>query len=410
MCSVTDEIHISVPTADDWDELHRCLSAAFLNDPDEASAPVERALYEPERCLVARRGDEIVGTAGIYTRSLAVPGAVLPAGHVTMVSVDATARRQGILRRFMSQQFADMRAAGEAVGVLWASEGRIYQRFGYGLAVRRLALTAQNREVQLTAQAPVGRLRSAQPATVRDDLVKVYDRVFAQRPGWSERGPRHWDHRLADPPSWRDGAASLRAVVHHGAAGVDGYALFRTKSNWDDSGPTGEVRVLEQVAATREAYAALWRFLLTMDLTRTTNAWACAVDEPVQYMVDEPRRLNTRLIDALWLRIVDLPTALAARRYAAEVDVVLAVSDSEIAENAGRWRLVASPDGARCEPTNDEPDLSCDIRALGSVYLGGTALGSLAAAGLVTEHRPGALARAAAAFAWHTPPSVLEVF
>lgn len=407
---MTDDIRISVPTTDDWDELHRCLSAAFLNDPDEASAPVERGLYEPERCLVARRGEEIVGTAGIYTRSLAVPGAVLPAGHVTMVSVDATARRQGILRRFMKQQFADMRAAGEAVAVLWASEGRIYQRFGYGLAVRRLALKAQNRELRLTTEAPAGRLRSAEPAAVRDDLVKVYDRAFAQRPGWSERGPRHWDHRLADPPSWRDGAASLRAVVHHGADGVDGYALFRTKSNWDDSGPTGEVRVLEHVAATREAYTALWQFLLTMDLTRTTNAWTCAVDEPVQYMVDEPRRLNARLIDALWLRIVDLPAALAARRYAADVDVVLAVSDSEIAENAGAWRLVGSPDSARCDPTTDEPDLSCDIRALGSVYLGGTALVSLAAAGLVTEHRPGALARAAAAFGWHTPPSVLEVF
>lgn len=406
---MTDDIEIAVATADDWDPFHRTIMMAFNEEPDEAASTAERHVFEPERCLVARRADEIVGTAGIYTRMLSIPGAVVPAAHVTLVSVDATARRQGILTRFMHRQFADIQAAGEPIAALWASEGRIYQRFGYGLAVRKLSLQVQTSEVTMHSVGS-GRLRSGTPAQLRDDIVKVYDQAYADRPGWSERAARHWEYRLADPHSWRHGAGALRAVLHEGEHGVDGYALWRTKAKWSDGGPDGEVRVLEQVATTPEAYGALWRFLLTVDLTRSTHAWACAVDEPVQFLVNEPRRLHASLSDALWVRIIDLPAALAARRYCREVDLVLEVTDPLIGANAGRWRLAGSPEGARCVATTEEPDLSCDIRVVGSAYLGGTPLWSLAAGGQVTEHRAGALAEAGAAFGWHRPPSVLEVF
>ena len=180
--------------------------------------------------------------------------------------------------------------------------------------------------------------------------------------------------------------------MHEGEQGVDGYALWRAQARWGDTGPNGEVRVLEVVTTTPEAYASLWRFLLTVDLTRTVSAWCCAVDEPIQFMVNEPRRLKAGLADGLWLRVMDVPEALAARRYAAHVDVVIEVTDDLIPVNAGRWRLVGGPDGARCESTVDEPDLACDVRALGAAYLGGTPLDALATAGLVREHRPGALA------------------
>jgi predicted acetyltransferase len=406
---VTDDITIAVPTADEWDAIYRTISTAFNEEPDEAVAAIERLVFEPERSLVARRGGEIVGTAGIYTRGLSVPGAAVPAAHVTLVAVDPMARRQGILTRFMQRQFADIRAAGESVAVLWASEGRIYQRFGYGLAVRRLSLEADTSEVTVTAPVS-GRLRLATPAEFRDDMVKVYDEAYANHNGWSERTARHWDFRLADPDAWRRGASALRAVVHDGEHGVDGYALWRVKTGWSTVGADGEVRVIEQVSTTPASYAALWQFLLTVDLTRTTNVWACAVDEPLQYLVNEPRRLASRLTDALWLRVIDVPAALTARRYAREIDIVLDVSDPLIEANTGRWRLTGGPDGARCAATDAESDLSCDVRALGSAYLGGAPLSSLAAAGLVREHRPGALAEAGTAFGWHRPPSAIEMF
>ena len=408
---MSDEISIEVPAHEDWDAFYQTNTAAFNADGDEDTSAAERLLFEPERCLVARRDGEIVGTAGISTRQLSVPGAVVPAAHVTLVAVAPTARRRGVLTRFIGQQFADMRAAGEPIAALWASEGRIYQRFGYGLAARKLSLTVETREINFTAPVPAeGRLREGLPTDLRDMMIKVYDEVYAQRPGWSERAARHWDHRLADPDAWRRGFSGRRAVVHEGEHGVDGYALWRVTNNWTDAGPAGEVRVMEHVATTPAAYAALWRFLLTVDLTRTATHWFCSVDEPLLFMVDEPRRLGSRLGDALWVRIVDLGAALSARRYQADVDVVFEVTDELIPANAGRWRLTASSQTAKCVSTADSPDLACDIGALGAAYLGGTSLIALADGGLLRELRPGALSAAAVAMGWYRSPSSIEVF
>jgi predicted acetyltransferase len=407
---VSDDISIEVPTSEDWDRIYRVVSQAFHEETSEAASDAEAMVFEADRGLVARRDGEIIGTAAILTRQLAIPGGAVPAAHVTLVAVGATARRQGVLTRFMQRQFDDARAAGEAIAVLWASEGRIYQRFGYGLAATKLALTIESREVELFVPPATGRLRDGSPSDLRDSLVKLYDQVYADRPGWSERAARHWDYRLIDLEAWRRGGTALRAVVHEDEHGVDGYALWRSAGRWENTGPAGEVRVLEVVATTPSAYAALWRHLLCIDLTRTLSVWSVAPDEPVLSAISEPRRLDARLSDALWVRILDVPAALSARRYLSDVDVVLEVTDQRVPANAGRWRLHGSPRAATCTSTVDEPDLVLDIRALGAAYLGGTSLASLAASGQVTERAPGTLGPVSAAFGWYREPSSMEVF
>jgi predicted acetyltransferase len=400
-------IIIDVPTEDDWPAMWRLDGRTFLQSDDDEAAQVHKGVVEFPRALVARRDGEIVGNSGVYTRQLAVPGAVVDAAHVTLVSVASTARRQGVLTRMMDGLFTDALAAGEPVAVLWASEGRIYQRFGYGLATQRLRVTVPTREVRFAASPYGGAIRERPAAELRDAMVKVYEELFPHRPGWSSRAQRHWDFRLADPPAWRGGGPALRTVVHEGPSGVDGYALFRTQEHWHDGGPDGEVQVRELVATNPTATAGLWRFLCDLDLTRRVTASA---DPAVLYLVDEPRQLQPRWGDGLWVRLLDLPTALAARRYAAPVDVVLAVTDARVPANAGRWRLTGSPDAAACAPTSEEPDLALDVKELGAAYLGGTSLASLAAAGLVHELTPGALGRATTAFGWWYAPSMTEVF
>src|SRR5690348_8133579 len=120
-------------TADDYDEIYRVVGMAFNDDPDDAERDDEKLVFEPERSIVVTSDGAVAGAAGAYTRDLAVPGAVLPAAHVTMVGVHPVHRRRGVLTRMMHHQLADVRARGETIAVLWASEGRIYQRFGYGL-------------------------------------------------------------------------------------------------------------------------------------------------------------------------------------------------------------------------------------------------------------------------------------
>jgi predicted acetyltransferase len=406
-----DAYELRDATDDDFDSVNQLLKATFLSPDEPGREEIRRLVFEAPRNHVIVDDGQVVANAGAYTRDLAVPGGVVPAAHVTLVAVASTHRRQGLLTRLMRRQ---LDAVPEAVAVLWASEGRIYQRYGYGLAAKSASLHAETHSVALSAAAGAAehRLRAAMPAEVRKDLQEVYLRTLADLPGRSSRDERWWDVLLADPTWAREGFTAKRAVLYEDASGLNGYAIWRAKGAWDAGGPAGEVQVLEVTAATPHAYATLWRFLFSVDLTRTLHAPLVSVDEPLFYLVDEPRRLGARVGDGLWVRLVDLPAALRARRYAAPLDIVLEVTDALRPANAGRWRLRTGPDGAAvCIPApGDQPALACDIADLGAAYLGGTLIGQLADAGRVHELRPGGVAAASAAFGWHRPPASIEIF
>ncbi len=407
--------------ADDFDGIWRMLSTAFGVDGEDDQREVERIPFEPERSHVITFGDVIVGHAAAYTRELSVPGTTVPAAHVSLVSVEPTHHRRGLLRRLMTHQ---LETVHEPIAVLWASEGRIYQRFGYGMAAKSAGLTVNVRELSLRApRSAVGTVRTSTPAEGRHCIQEVYERKRAEQPGLSSRDERWWDAILSDPESRRNGFTAKRyALFDTGSSvdgvdgvdgdGVDGYAIWRAKSAWSAAGPNGETKILELVAVTPEAYAELWRFLFSIDLARTAIAGPIGADEPILHLVDEPRQLQATIADGLWVRVVDLPAALTARQYAAAVDVVFEVSDALLPGNAGRWRLRAGADGsAACTPAASDPaDLACDVADLGAIYLGGTPLGQLAQAGRIRELRSGALRAAGAAFSWHVAPTAIEVF
>jgi predicted acetyltransferase len=398
-------------TPDDFAKVSALLFGLFHRAIDQEAQDLDRRSWEPDRALVVTDGEDVVGHAVALTRDLSVPGSVLPAAHVTGVGVAPTHRRRGLLTRLMQRQLRDVRDAGrEPIAVLWASEARIYPRFGYGLASTRLDLTIDPREVGLPAATATPRLRAGTPADLLPELTKVYDTLRPDRPGWSSRSETGWAEVIADLAANREGATERRAVVHEGDGGVDGYALWRSKSGWTETGPNAEVYVNEIAAANPVAYAALWRFLLGIDLARRVIYGFAAVDDPLLHLAGDPRRLGSHFADGLWVRVVDLPAALAARRYATEVDVVLEVSDPLLAENAGRWRITGGPTGATCERTTAAADLACDIVDVGAVYLGGTSLAALAGAGRIHELRPGALDAASPAFGWHRMPTAPEIF
>ncbi|MEU7574186.1 GNAT family N-acetyltransferase [Micromonospora sp. NPDC049240] len=401
-----------VPRADDFDEIAAFLALCFHGDTDPEVQEVERPIFEPERSLLIRDGGTAVAHAGAFSRDLAVPGGSVPAAHVSMVAVAPTHRRRGLLTGLMRRQLREIRDAGrEPVAVLWASEGRIYPRFGYGSAAQRLMLTADTTGLRLPAPTPAeGTLRLDRPAPHTDELARLYERARADRPGWSRRDERWWAYVLLDAKGRRGGATERRVLLHHGPDGLDGYALYRTKEDWVGDVPRGEVQVGEVVAVTPEASLALWRLLLSVDLTRRLSFPTAAVDEPLLRLVDEPRQLAPQLADALWVRVVDVPAALAARRYATDVDVVIEVTDDLLPENTGRWRLVGGPAGAECSATTSPAGVACDVRALGELLLSGTTPAALAAAGRVRELLPNTLAAATPAFTWHRAPSPMENF
>lgn len=405
----SDDYELRAGTPEDFDRINDLLTIAFAEELEEDAVELERSVYEPERAALVFQGDALVGASASYTRDLTVPGGAVPSAHVSMVGVEATHRRRGLLTRMMGRLFDDARRLGEPVAHLWASEGKIYQRYGYGLAAPRLVFEA-DREVQLReVPADPGRLRAIPLADAAADLRKVYEQAQPDRPGWSSRDDRWWHRVLSDPKSWRGGATALRVLVHETAGAIDGYALWRVHNTWPGGEPAAVV-VREVVATDPTAYRLLWHFLLNVDLTRRTRFRFAATDEPLLHLVNEPNALNAKLTDALWVRLVDVPAALAARRYPVPVDVVLRTEDPMLPDNSGNWHLVGGPDRATCTRTDRPADLDCDLGALGAVYLGGASLGTLAAGGRVRELTPGTLSGVDAAFRWHRAPAATEIF
>jgi predicted acetyltransferase len=340
---------------------------------------------------------------------------------VTAVAVLPSHRRRGILSSLMRRQLGDVRERGETVAALFASESTIYGRYGYGVASAELDFTIRRGEGTMpgrpAAPGPAGpadpaaapRLRSPEPRDAAAELAKVYDCVLRGRPGLPARDNRWWDYTLWDPEPRRSGSSPMRCVIAEDEAGPRGYALFSVKPEWGEHGIPGSVlRVQELMATDPAAHAAVWSDLLTRDLVAEVRARMRPADDPLLYLLADSRRARAHLLDGLWVRLVSVPGALTRRRYACAVDVVIGVADELFPENAGRWRLQAAGGSAgltaSCERTSAPVDVALPVRALGAAYLGGTRLGALAAAGLATETRPGALAALSAALSWDPAP------
>ncbi|MFD9306002.1 GNAT family N-acetyltransferase [Streptomyces sp. NPDC060048] len=396
--------------ADEWDVWYDHLELAFGGVPE---SPEERELYksltETDRSLAVWDGETCVGSAGAFSFRLSVPGgALVPAGGVTMVGVSPTHRRQGVLTSLMRRQLDDIRAGGEPLAVLTASDPAIYGRFGYGTATYSVSVDIDTTRVRLSV--PPGteniRLRLVDPRKALPDCERVYAALVAGRPGMPARQPGWERQALVDPPSRREGASALKCVVAEGPDGeVVGYARYQVKPDWEQTGSDGKVQVRDLDALDPAAYAALWRYVFGIDLAWRVRAYGRPVDDPLLHLVSDVRRSQVRRRDALHVRLVDLPAALEARGYGAPLDVVLDVEDRFCPWNTGRWRLTAAAGGpASCTRTGAAADLELSVGELGSAYLGGVTLTSLAGAGRVRELHPGALAEASRAFTGDVAP------
>jgi predicted acetyltransferase len=385
---------------------------AFAERPEDEDIPHWESMFEADRAIAAYDGDRIVGTAGIFSFDLTVPGGVLPAAGVTLVGVHPTHRRQGILRRMMRMQLDAIHDRGEPLAILWASEGSIYQRFGYGLATFAGRVSVEvARGAFRTPHVPSGTIRFVDMDEARVRFPPVYDRLVADRPGFFARTPAYWDAEvLRDPPHWRRGASSAFHVVHEVAGEVDGYARYRVRERWDDLGSQSTVIVAEKMATNPAASLDLWRYLLDIDLMHKLEAWNIPADDPILAAILEPRRLAFSIGDGIWLRVVDLASALAQRRYAVDGRLVLEVSDDACPWNDGRWSLSVEAGMPIVEPTTDAPDVACDITDVGAAYLGGLSFTLLGDAGRVRELQPGAIARADGLFRTPRAPWCPRVF
>jgi len=378
------------------------ISHYFGNEFSEEQTERFAGWIDVGRMHAAWDGDAVVGGAGAFDYRMSVPGGSVSAAGVTVVGVLPTHRRRGILTALMREQLADCTRRGDTVAYLWASEGTIYGRFGYGLASRVGEMTlARERTAFAVPFEPRGRVRLVDLEEAARTFPPLYEQVLAQRPGMFSRTQAWWETRRL---TGRD-AEPNRALLELDDEPA-GYALYRVKQDWEGGSSTGTMTVVEALAPTPEGTRELWRWLLDFDWTSQFKADLLPLDHPLFLLLAEPRRMRFALNDGVWVRLVDVGAALSARTYDGDGEVVLEIDDAFLPENAGRWRVSA----AGAERTEAAADLRLDVAGVGSVYLGGFTFAELVRASRAVELRAGACERADALFRTGVQPWCAEIF
>ncbi|MFC4372790.1 GNAT family N-acetyltransferase [Nocardia halotolerans] len=390
---------VDVDTLHRDDDIHAAAAlfrAAMVGLPP--LPPHRDHLCEPGRTLGARLAGELVGTADSYTSWLVVPGgARVPHAAVTHVGVLPTHTRRGVLTALLRRQLHDIAERGEVVATLRASEGAIYERFGYGVASSFARLDLLRGRARLRDTVPAaGPVRFVEPG----QSWKLFAQIYAD-------ASVDWTGAIARPDYWwklreRTATEPLYTVAHGPAGAEDGFARYHPvdTANWFTSRERTIV-VDDLVATTPQAYLGLIRHLLTVDLVDKVRFAFAPVDAPLRHLFTDERAVEVaEVCDETWLRVVDVPTALAQRTYRAAAAVIVQVEDTILPANTGRYRITAQ----EVTRVGDTPDVTVDVAALGALYLGGSTWRQLALAGRVTEHRLGAVEAADELFATPTLP------
>lgn len=401
------EPELTYMTSRTYPAFHAAVSRGFQEQDRDEVVEFDRKIMAVDRHYGFTVGKRWVSTFGSFERTITVPGgADVPVSAVTVVTVHPPFRRRGLLKAMMAHQLETTAARGEPLAALWASEASIYGRFGFGPAASRSRLSGSTGRLTFL---PGTQMSGSVDEVEREQFIAVAAPLHAQgrpeRPGGLNRDETWWKFSLFDMEFARQGASELRYLLHFDEAGdADGYATYRFKDDFNPAGPDGEVRIHEVWADSPTAYAGLWRYLLDLDLARKFVMRNAPVDEPLRLLAADARAVETSITDNLYVRIVDVAGALRARRYAADLDLVIGVTDPQLSANTGHYRLRGGPDGATVSRVKRAPDLSLGVLELGTAYLGGVRLGDLHRVGRVVEHTAGAVAAASTAFGWHRAP------
>ncbi|WP_353953082.1 GNAT family N-acetyltransferase [Knoellia sp. S7-12] len=325
--------------------------------------------------------DVPVATFGHFVKTINTGAETIPAWMITDVTVAPTHRRRGLMRRLMTENLASAVAEGAPVAVLTASEGAIYQRFGFGPATREARVRVDTSARFRLRERPVdgGRVVMVDPTAAWTSLSTVFARHHEVTRGSVGR-PNYYESWLQGY-DWEEQSEDRkqRLAVRFGPDGEpDGFVSYAIKE-----GDAVEVKVRDMVTATPAAHLALWQFLADIDLAEVVTGPAAVVEPLAHALVDHRVRGVTAMPDHLWVRILDVPVALAARPWFGDDRLNVRVVD-DLGHADGTFSIEAAGGRASVTPTADEPDVTLDVETLGTLYLGDVAVDPLARAGRIT--------------------------
>lgn len=377
------------PEGDGFEPFLRSVARGFLGEEptaDEVESSRESLRARRLTGVFDRSGsvpDAPVATIDSWVSELTVsPGRTVPMWSISAVTVAPTHRRRGIARAMLTGELRTAAAAGFALAGLTVTEATIYGRWGFSPAAWASDVVVDTRRARWTGPVAPGRLDFVPAASLPERLAAVHERIRVRRPGAVPGWEGRWRGIAGLTPEAKD-AKKVRAVAYRDLDGVERGILVYTIAESEEY-TAHELHVRALFADGDEALAALWRFALEHDLVARVKADLQPPAPPVQWMVSDRRAVTATLTDHHWLRVLDVPRALASRAYSGSLDLVFGVDDP-LGFAHGAWAVRIDEAGtAAVEPTDVEPDVRMPVGALASLLLGGVRATELSAAGLVS--------------------------
>jgi predicted acetyltransferase len=405
-------IELAPVTDDNFIEWRRAVRNGFgehVHPDDIARIRDQRAEIDRLVAAIDNSSGQIIATGGADSYSFTVPGgAKVPMAGVAYITTSVTHRRRGAFSKIMAQIHETARERGDVVSGLWASRSHLYSRFDYGMAINSFNWEIDPRFGAFTHSPDSGAGERPEPHVYFVDadeaavlLPGIYEQMCQMTPGAVDRNPGRWQYELFDEDRIRGGASALFFAICEEGGELTGYVSYRTRAKDDFS---LDLHVSEQVSITDTAHAALWRFLLNFDLVEKIIAANRPADDPLWWMLSDPRRLNRRLLDTLWLRFLDVQKALEARTYNADGRLKIGLVSESQPEIAGTYVLDIDDSHASVKKSTDRPDVVMTPADLAAIYLGGVTPGPLVEAGRIDIVATGGLAKLRGMFATDSAP------
>ena len=371
----------------------------------------------PEDVLAAVVDGTVASTLGAHPWQVRVNGRSVPAAGVTTVGTRPDFRRRGLQRQVMTRALEWHREYGQAFAMLWASFGAIYQRYGYGLASAHAAYVFDPAMAALREPSASGHRTVL--ADWRDrDVQRTVERLYAEyakpRNLLIERSADRWrvEHWGWEIGRRQESRVHL-AIASDAARRPRGYVTYTTSELEQpfEAGPNQVLKTKDFVAPDLDTWRSLWEYIRAHDLVKRVDLRHAAEDDPATDLLLEPRALQRRTGDGIWLRLVDVRHALEARGYEpdAEGTLVLGIRDELCPWNDGSWRVTVEGGQASVRPVRARPQVTLPVGALASLYSGFRSATVLARAGRA-EGSARALRTADRLFATAYRPHVMETF
>lgn len=361
--------------------------------------------------------DRALASLRSFATTLSVPGGTsVRANAVGGVTVPPTHEGRGLVRRWMTRDLSQARERGDVASVLYASEAGFYGRFGFGISTAHATATLHVPRARFLDERP-GTMRLVTGDEALEVLPGIGRRAQLARPGSIEPPADYWRSQARPLSGGAD--RSRRFAVHRDEDGrPDGVVSYTLAGRAADGTATSTANIHVLVAANPLAERELWRHCAGIDVVmRVVHELASPDDDLPWWLTDRRAVTLGPSWDGLWVRLLDVPAALGARRYPVVGRGTIEVVDPG-GLTQGRYLLETDATGAGvCSPvaaTEEPADLRIGVADLGSLWLGGgsgvPSLSTLVDAGRAQLADPGALSRLSALFGWPMPARSLTTF